>query len=584
MTPLFRRLLRYSTAPLLCVALVSCGKVTETALTSASQLYVTTIPPGAVVTCDGGVMHMSPATITGLAPGEHLVIARKEGHKEARFTASIGPGQRVALEMVLDPLCASAIVHTSPQGADVEINEVSRGKTPLLLTDLAMGKHRIQLRHAGFLPKTVELDIRDATPKKLSIALTSDSGLLAVATQPPGATLSIENVGTWQTPCNIPRIAVGTHRLNITRDGYQPYSAEITLSAGEQRSLSIPLTPMPSSISVDSIPEKALIFIDNNLAGEAPVKRHPVSAGTHAIRAELRGYFPASMTNSVSSGENASFVIRLEKNSGTVIVTTQPPGVKVFLDGEFSGETTSQPEAQISDQLIIDLVSEGQHELQFTKEGYFDVSKQVEIAINKTQILHQTLKKRPTPFVPNVIVRAGPSREQVYRGIIRDRYATGEIVVEIEPGIFRTFKVSEVTIERIGDAPKEEPQQQPPPQPPVQPQPKPAEPLPPAAPQPSPPAPAPAQQPAPEQPPAPKTPAPAPPAQPPVQTQPTPQPPPRAHPPAQPTQEPPKPAAEQPKPSPMPAPAPPVEKPPAPAPGGADPEIMTGTRPVADEY
>ena len=44
----------------------------------------------------------------------------------------------------------------------------------------------------------------------------------------------------------------------------------------------------------------------------------------------------------------------------------------------------------------------------------------------------------------DVIVRNGDKPENTFRGVIREKYANGDLKMEIEPGIFKTFGKDEI--------------------------------------------------------------------------------------------------------------------------------------------
>ena len=65
------------------------------------------------------------------------------------------------------------------------------------------------------------------------------------------------------------------------------------------------------------------------------------------------------------------------------------------------------------------------------------------------------MRPRPVPFVPTVVIRTGINPEDMFRGIIRERFENGNIYMEIEPGgIFKTFTPADImTLELLTNAP-----------------------------------------------------------------------------------------------------------------------------------
>lgn len=413
--------------------------------TATSQIYVTSDPPGASVSCDGtAAATPTPTTLSGLAPGEHLLVLRKAGFLETRTTVTTRAGERVPVELRLEPVKGLVLIRSKPEGADIEMDGVHYGKTPRLAPDFPLGPHKIKLSLSGHLPKTVEITVADRTPLQVEETLLSDSARVTIESKPPGADVTLDGGEVGKTPLTVPRLSSGSHPLTVRLKGFAAYADTLTVQAGDDRKLALTLTALPGTLAVASVPAQARIYLNGQYKADAPFATNALPAGKYTIRAELRGYDPVTVTNTVTAGETTSVELRLTKNSGTLLLSTTPAGVTVFLDGEPCGTTAPLEQQPISAQLQMDLVPQGAHKLQLSKEGYFDLTKTVEIVSNQTVILHEKLKPRPVPFVPNVRVRTGAGEENTFRGVVRERYPNGDLKLEIEPGIFRVFRKAEI--------------------------------------------------------------------------------------------------------------------------------------------
>lgn len=425
-------------------ALTACDPVRQAA-SPGGQLYVNTDPAEAAIVCDNrSAPTPSPTTLMGLAAGEHLVVARKAGYTEARATALIQAGERATLDLKLEPLRGLLLIHSKPSGAEVEVEKTNYGKTPLLIPDFPLGPCRLTLRAQNCLPKTVEVNLSDRTPKLLEINLQSDSAKLTFESEPAGAQVTIDGAAIGRTPCEAGRLASGKHRLEINLPGYAPYQEELTVQPGEERTFPVKLTALPGRISVVSLPPKARLYLNDQYKAETPFATNAIPAGQYSVRVELAGYLPQTRACTVSAGEETVLEFKLVRNCGTLLLSTEPPGVTVFLDGEKRGLTSALGQEPISSQLTIDMIPQGAHKLQLTKPGYYDLNTPLNMAPNQTIILHQKLGLRPVRFVPTIIVRTGTDAEHTFRGIIRETFDNGDIKLEIQPGIFKTFKKSEI--------------------------------------------------------------------------------------------------------------------------------------------
>ena len=405
------------------------------------QLYVTSTPADATLICDGVNMGQTPVTVMDVAAGEHLLILRKPGCREVRKTVKTQPSERQAVDLKLEPLTGLLLILSTPSGADIDLDGVSAGKTPLYLHDAAFDQHRLTASAPGHLPRVITLTVADQVPQKIEINLISDSARILVETMPTGAAITLDGATIGKTPQNLPTIASGKHTIELALPGYSPFQKEFSVQAGDQRTIKTTLAPLPGKLTVLSTPPGARIYLNDQYKAETPLATD-VPAGQYAIRAETRGFDPQTRTNTVVIGTESVVEFNLVKSSGTILISTEPPGIAVYMDGELRGTTRGR--RSISEQLPIDLVPRGKRMLQFTRPGYFNIAQTVNIQPKQTVILHEKLILRPVAFVPSVIIRTGQNAEDTFHGIVRERFDNGSIKLEIEPGIFKTFTPPEV--------------------------------------------------------------------------------------------------------------------------------------------
>jgi len=130
------------------------------------QLYVTSTPADATLICDGVNMGQTPATVMNVAAGEHLLILRKSGYREVRQTVATQPRERLSVDSKLEPLTGLLLILSTPSGADIDLDGVSIGKTPLYLHNAPFGQHRITAGLPGHLPRIITVNVADRTPQK----------------------------------------------------------------------------------------------------------------------------------------------------------------------------------------------------------------------------------------------------------------------------------------------------------------------------------------------------------------------------------------------------------------------------------
>jgi hypothetical protein len=412
--------------------------------TATGLVRVETVPSGSAIYCDGTAYGTSPAAITGLPEGNHLLVAEKEGYQTHRRTLSTLDGEQSTVTITMDPQTALAVIHTEPAGADVTIDGMARGKSPLLITDLPLGKHRVKLEVNGFQPKEVELNAVDRTPLKLSVSLSSDSASLNINSRPSGAEVLLNGISKGVTPISVDRIPAGNVTLEIRSEGCNPYKQMLTLAAGQSENITAVLDELPSTLEVNSIPDGARIYVDNEFRGTTPLKINDLQPATYRVRAELRGYsLTPARDVTLKRAETVREEFRLTKNAGSLQITTEPAGVKVFVDGEELGTTVAKADESdtASDALTIDLLGIGNHKVQLTRTGYFPLEFEITVEQNATVSSHQRLRRM---FIKNYTVR---TRDATYEGMLLGKTLAGGVRLEIRPGIVKTLNASDIVSE-----------------------------------------------------------------------------------------------------------------------------------------
>lgn len=91
-----------------------------------------------------------------------------------------------------------------------------------------------------------EEDRREA--ERFVTAVRARVAVLGVTTDPPGARVRIDGASVGETPLTDPVfLDAGTHHIEVAKDGYVSVARDETVSAGERRSLTVGLQPVPAA-------------------------------------------------------------------------------------------------------------------------------------------------------------------------------------------------------------------------------------------------------------------------------------------------------------------------------------------------
>lgn len=212
----------------------------EKLLPRVAVLRVQTTPTGAEVYIDRvelGAMAKTPCEIA-VTPGEHVVMAALEGHREQRAPAQVAIGERIPVELSLERSMGRVHLESDPEGAQVfaDGRSTALGQTPLSL-DLPVGTTRLALQLPGYLEQRLELAVAAGQPLHHRVSMVRDVGDLAtlvVGAAPEGARVKLDGHEVGATPLTLAGLSPGIRTLQVAAASHQPWSTDLQLVAGSR--------------------------------------------------------------------------------------------------------------------------------------------------------------------------------------------------------------------------------------------------------------------------------------------------------------------------------------------------------------
>lgn len=405
----------------------------------ATRLDITSQPSGATVLVDNKERGVTPLTLSELAPGPHLVQASKANHRDAFDTVMLEPGVCRTSALTLEPLMGILLLTSTPAGSEVSVKGVSLGSTPLLITSLEPGTHRITVASPGYQTKEIDITLEGRTPLKQDVSLMSDSGTLDVTSDPEGAEVFVNGISRGQAPCRIDRIPGGAMTLELKANGFQPQKRDVSLAAGEVQKIEFKLLPLPGTLRIVSIPDGCRVYIDDEFKGETPFDLTNAKPATYRVRVDKAGHEPVARDVTLEKGASVTEEFRLAKNTGRIELVTAPAGATVLLDGKKVGIslTHGNDTSAISDPFAIEDAMEGERVLEIFRKGFATQKRTVEVKRGETLTLQFRLIRQ---FIPNYEITTTRS---YYKGVLEFQNEEG-IRIETAPGISQTIPMKDV--------------------------------------------------------------------------------------------------------------------------------------------
>ncbi len=225
-----------------------------------------------------------------------------------------------------------------PSNAEVEIDgEKIAGVTPLTLKEVAAGEHRIIVRKSEYYSsKTVSLTPDDLL--KVDLTMEKGRGSLKVFSIPDSADVHIDGCWAGTTPCKVDIMMAGEHDIAFNREGYIQYKSTVTIGVAQIENVSVTLKPA-GYVSVSCDVSSAHILINGKEAGLGKVEQVPVAVGLVEIAIEASGFEPFSRTLDLAQGAHEMVQQKMVSVFGSLSVTSEPTGARVFLKEQDVGTT-----------------------------------------------------------------------------------------------------------------------------------------------------------------------------------------------------------------------------------------------------
>ena len=213
-------------------------------------LNLTTVPTSqANVYIDDKPFSQSESNIKiALTAGKHTLKIDHRNYEQFEQKITIPAKGELPVSAKLVPARVNVTVNVlnSDVKADVFLNDLYKGKTPLTVPVEINQDNVFTLKHDEFLENSVTLkssDMRRGDNVKLNnIALTEKPSYVSFTTDPVGAEVFIDNKKAGVTPLEKYEISRGFHRYEVLKNGFFAAKGEINAIGGQSLSKNLRLT------------------------------------------------------------------------------------------------------------------------------------------------------------------------------------------------------------------------------------------------------------------------------------------------------------------------------------------------------
>lgn len=268
-------------------------------------------PVGARVSLDGEVLGSTPLQMP-IPAGEATVAFSAPRYIADEVIVDIeGMNIPQSVHVELAPNWANVNVPTTPEAADVYLDDVDSGFVTPGPVEILAGEHKLTLRKPGFAEWSDIVFVKAGERRTLdAVVLEPLGGVLSITSDPSGATVNIDEQYQGITPITVDIEPNREHQVEVLLVGYERGLRNVNVPSGQVRTLDFDLEEATGSLTVTTRPEGAEIWIDGQLRGKSD-DTFVLHAVRHSVELKKEGYAGYSNDLTIQPGLRQNLRVEL---------------------------------------------------------------------------------------------------------------------------------------------------------------------------------------------------------------------------------------------------------------------------------
>jgi len=185
--------------------------------------------------------------------GSHNFQIMADGFANYSGQVTVNKGGATNLTVELKSTQGILAVNCATSGSTITVQDDRKSSSGSWSGKLPAGSYKVDISKQGYHSVTQIAAVEAGQECNLNIpALTPITGSLAVQVTPIGSTVKVDGKEAGTTPIVLRDLLIGTHNIEVTAPGYDPYTTTLTIAEGpDNPALTATLTETPTETSTD---------------------------------------------------------------------------------------------------------------------------------------------------------------------------------------------------------------------------------------------------------------------------------------------------------------------------------------------
>jgi len=165
--------------------------------------------------------------------GSYPFQVTADGFSPYSGNVTVSRGKPTELTVPLRSNRGTLTISCATPGSTIEVQGQQRSTSGSWSGKLPAGAYKVEVSKESYRTTTQVAELHEGETLNLDIpALTPITGSVAMQISPVGSTIKIDGREVGKTPTVLTDLLIGRHSLEITKEGYEPYTATLTIAEG----------------------------------------------------------------------------------------------------------------------------------------------------------------------------------------------------------------------------------------------------------------------------------------------------------------------------------------------------------------